>query len=205
MEWFRRLGDIPGVDYARDPRVNRSKLPGHDDVPETISHEFQGTRRTGLSWPIGSGSGSASPAQRHHSVKSGATAAELLLHMTEGLELPGIPSDYHFIIQGSVEALWTRRREEPEVFEVVEKLCWLDISLIRAKPGSVSIETSSKQNLVRVIAFQRLIDLYEREGFLRDALYVATLAASFEQGDVYVERLRDRIATLDAENGLSCN
>jgi hypothetical protein len=154
MEWFRRFGDIPGVDFAGDPKVQRSTLPGHDDVPETISYEFQGKRHAALSWSFGNGSGSASPAKRHDSVvKRDATSSELLLHLMEGLELPGTASDYHFMIQGCAEGLWARRREEPDVFEIVEKLCWLDLRLIQARPSSISIDAGSNEIFVRVIAF----------------------------------------------------
>jgi hypothetical protein len=51
MEWFRRLGDIPGVVYAGSPMVDRTKLRGHEMVPKVISYEIEGKRREGLSWP----------------------------------------------------------------------------------------------------------------------------------------------------------
>jgi hypothetical protein len=52
MEWFRKFGDIPGVDHKGDPRVDRMTLAGHDDVPEVLSDEFEGKRRKALSWPL---------------------------------------------------------------------------------------------------------------------------------------------------------
>jgi hypothetical protein len=201
MEWFRRFGDIPGVDYAGDPRIDRSKLPSHDDVPKVLTYEFDGKRQKSLSWPLEGGSGSASPAHRHRSIDKGdAPASELLLNMMEGLELPGTASDYHFIIQGCAERLWARRRKEPQVFEIVEGLCWLDIRLIEARPNSISMELDTETTFFRVIAFQRLIDLYEREGFLGKALDVATRAVAFQQGDLYAQRLQERIAALEAED-----
>lgn len=201
MEWFRRFGDIPGIQYAGDPRVDRSKLAGHDDVPKVIRYEFDGKRQQAFSWPLKGGSGSASPAHRHRSIEDGtATPAELLLNTLEGLELPGVASDYHFIIQGCAERLWARRREERQVFEIVESLCWLDIRLIEARPTAISLELGGKPSFFRVIAFQRLIDLYEREGFLKKALDIAIRAAAFQQGDIYAVRLRERIAALEAED-----
>jgi hypothetical protein len=52
MEWFRKFGDIPGVDHKGDPRVDRMTPAGHDDVPEVLSDEFEGKRRKALSWPL---------------------------------------------------------------------------------------------------------------------------------------------------------
>jgi hypothetical protein len=194
MEWFRRFADIPGVNYAGDPRVERSKLVGHDYVPSKSL------------WPSeGGGVTSASPAHSHafgRAAENDGPISELLLNMMEGLELPGIPSDYHFIIQGCVKKLWAprRRREEPLVFGIVEKLCWLDIRLIEAKPNSVRIEGGFKRRFVHIIAFPLLIDLYEREGFLGEALEVAVRASAFEQGDKHAKRLKERIAALESED-----
>jgi hypothetical protein len=200
MEWFRRFGDIPGVDYTGDVRIDRSNLAGHDDVPTIVSYEFEGKRRKSLSWPIDGGSGSASPAHLHRSIdKRETSTSELLLNTMEGLELPGIASDYHFIVQGCAERLWARRREELQVFEIVERLCWLDIRLIEARSDVFSLEPGIEPVFFRVIAFQRLIDLYEREGFLKEALDVAVRAVAFQQGNIHPQRLHDRIAALEAE------
>jgi hypothetical protein len=200
MEWFRRLGDIPGLDYAGSPMVDRTKLRGHESVPKVISYEFEGKRREGLNWPQERGSGSASPA--HHYAFGlefkVLPTSKLILRMMEGLELPGISSDYHFIIQGCAEALWGRRRDEPEVFETIETLCWLDIRLIEARPDTITNEFGEKR-IYRVLAFGRLVELYEREGFLREALEVARRAAVFDQGQAQIERLEARIAALEAE------
>jgi hypothetical protein len=44
------------------------------------------------------------------------------------------------------------------------------------------------------------IDLYEREGFFGKALDVARRAAAFQQGNFHLERLQERIASLEAED-----
>jgi hypothetical protein len=203
MEWFRRFGDIPSLDYNGSPTPDRTKLAGHDAVPEVVTFEIDGKNRQSLSWRQAHGSGSASPAQLHGGGETkDAPTAKVLLNLMEALELPGVPSDYHFLIQGCAEGLWTRRREEPEVYEIVEKLFSLDIRLIEARPNCVMIEYSEESTFFRVIAFQRLIDLYEREGFLREALDVALRANNFKQGEGYVERLRERIAAVEAEDAI---
>jgi hypothetical protein len=195
MEWFPRLADVPGVGYSS--LLDRTKLAGHDAVPEVLTFE----NWQSLSWRQEHGSGSASPAKLHGLGETkDASTASLVLNLTEALELPGIPSDYHFLIQGCVEGLWTKRREEPEVYEIIEKLSWLDIRLIEARPNCVMDMYSEEATFFRVLAFQRLIDLYEGEGFLHEALDVALRAINFKQEEGYADRLRKRIAAVEAEN-----
>jgi hypothetical protein len=49
-------------------------------------------------------------------------------------------------------------------------------------------------------AFSCLMDLYEGNGFLREALAVAERAARFEQGQDECESLRERIASIESED-----
>jgi len=141
-EWFRRFGDIPGVVYASPEQIDGSSLAGRDDVPEVQTFRFDGELEETLSWPAGDGSrgGSASPV--HYRAFStypdtrNVPAASLLRNVSEGLERPGEPSDYHFLIQQSANELWRRRRKEPELVGEVERLCWLDIGLIQARPDT---------------------------------------------------------------------
>jgi len=139
VDWFRRFGDIPGVTYEPPSGVDRRRLSGHDAVPETQVFDFEGKRRETLRWPAGGGGGSASPAHgRAFGDSRDASTADLLKNVYQGLELPGEPSDYHFLIQGCADELWGRRRQEPKVLGEVEKLCWLDVQLIQARPDAVS-------------------------------------------------------------------
>lgn len=136
-EWFRRFGDVPAVSYESPVWVDRVRLPGHDAVPQVQSIALGGERSETLWWPAetGGGGGSASPVHsRAFGDVSNASASELIRNVYEGLELPGEPADYHFLIQGWASQLWGHRREEPRVIGEVEKLCWLDINLVQARP-----------------------------------------------------------------------
>lgn len=202
IEWFRRLADVPGMDYPGDPRVRRSALPEHDAVPRLVSYTFDGQRHEGLEWAMKDGTTSASPASRHATTLASPPPDEPfqvhLQRLGEVLELPGTSSDYHFAIQGCVEHLWTRRRQEPGVLPEVERLCWLDIKLIEAQPTGIAYERDGKTDYPRVLAFGYLIQLYEREGFLAEALEVAERAARFGQG-AEGDELRARLAQVEAE------
>lgn len=196
VRWFRRFGDIPGVTYETPSGLDPKKLPGYGVVPKIDVFEFEGKRRQTLSWP---GYGGASPAQRRlEGDFTTVPAREILTNCLEGLELPGQPSDYHFLIQGCASGLWGRRRE-PDFLDDVEKLCWLDIQLIQACPDTFRNEFSDEPRFPLVLTFSILIDLYEREGFLREALDVAERAARYGQLDA-CDRLAKRITAVENED-----
>lgn len=199
--WFRRFGDIPGVTYETPSGLDPKKLPEYGVVPEISVYEFEGKRRETLWWPEDGGRTSASPAKNrmagHFTTVS---TREILVNCLEALELPGEPVDYHFLIQRCAGALWNRRRKEPDFLDDVEKLCWLDIQLIQARPDTVRIEGSDEPRFYYVSAFLILIDLYQREGFLREALDVAELAARYGQGLIARDRLAERLAAVENED-----
>jgi hypothetical protein len=123
----------------------------------------------------------------------------VLQRVAESLELPGQPSDYHFLIQGCALALWNRRRAEPEVLQEVERLCWLDIQLVQARPDAVTHEYSEEWKFFAIAAFATLIELYQREGFLHEALEVAQLGVRYGQTEAVRDELLERIKALEAE------
>lgn len=205
-EWFRRMADIPGLDYEPSVAIDRTKLARHDAVPELQSYEFDGQVQESLRWGyVDDGeewSTSASPA---HEVAFGVIDDDLatstvLTRLWEGLELPGEATDYHFAIQGAAGALWGRRREGPEVLEWVEWLSWLDIRLVQVYPRAVYYEDPGRQGYYGVTAFNTLITLYEREGLLHEALRVAGIAGEYEQGGPQAEELAGRLAKLRVED-----
>lgn len=201
-EWYCRFGDIPGIAYNPPPHINRSRLAGHDAVPEVEVYELEGERKESLWWPTKDGGSSASPVhERAFGSASDVSTATLLRRTYEALELPGEPSDYHFLIQGCADDLWSRRREEPGVVAEVERLCWLDVRLVQARPDAVRDEYSADERFYGILAFGRLIEIYEREGFLAEALEVAELAARYGQCQDDRRRIMLRIEAVRAEAG----
>jgi hypothetical protein len=200
VDWVRRFGDIPGVTYRPPSGVDGKRLPRHEAVPEIYVFEFDGKRHESLWWPADGSGGSASPAKSRASGALDAPTRDLLRNVYEGLELPGEPSDYHFLIQGCADELWGRRGREPEVLEDVETLCWLDVQLIEACPDAIRNDSSDEPKFFNVLTFWILIDLYEREGFLHEALDVAERAARYGQGLEACDRLAERIAAVENED-----
>ena len=185
-EWFHRFGDIPGVKYTTPPDIDRTQLPGYDDVPQLRETRPQFQLPASLLWPAGNGRprSSGSPAFHCKVDDSRETrampAAAVLRRVAEGLELPGIPSDYHFQIQHGIYALARRQRREPELIPDIERLCWLDIALVQARPDAASTVVNGQRRFYDIQAFRELIQIYETRGDLADALKVAELAVNFE-------------------------
>lgn len=203
-KWYPRLAEVPKLGYEGSPGVERTRLPGFDLKPRVERYEWDGKLRESLSWPMKNGSTSAAPATQLESTPlPGETPARTALrHCHEALELPGTLSNYHFIIQGAHEAIWKHRRRELWVVEETERLCWLDLKLIQAYPEAITFDEFSKgeqPNYPRVLAFHRLISLYETEGYLQEAFEVAKLAVQFNQLPHELERLEGKVKTLDAE------
>jgi hypothetical protein len=204
VDWFTRLADIPNVGYPGSPGVNRSRLPGHNVKPRVEVHVFDGQQRESLWWPSPGGGSSASPVNQYLSEASrnkDEPSETVLKRLREALELPGEPPDYHFAIQSCVGELWSwkRRRAEPWLLAEIEQLCWLDIRLIEALPETIAYEQRGEQRYYAVTTFDHLIQLYEREGFLQDALDVARRAARFNPDYPKVQELEQRVAQLAAE------
>ena len=209
-KWFPRLGDVPGIGYVNEA-VDRTRLAGHDAIPRIERYEFDGRVHESMYWPTKDGSTSASPSKTWETKPlEGETAARTALRqLREALELPGTLTDYHFAIQHGHDALRSNAREEPWVFEDVERLCWLDIKLIEQYPATITVEpiTIQDEELAKlaaerrgerkyfaVSAFHQLMGLYEREGYLNEALEVAKIAERFEQCEGKTEELKERIS-----------
>jgi hypothetical protein len=201
IEWFRRLADIPGVGYAGSPGVDRARLAGRDEVPRIIAYDFDGHRRRSLQWSLQGGSTTASPAQRHglQAPREDQTLEAVLRRMHEAIEVPGQASDYHFAIQGCLQSLWQRRAEAPAMLDQFEQLCWLDIRLIEARPAIIQFERDGKVEFARVLGVEYLARLYERNGYLAEALEVAQRLRSLGQGIADIDGLRARLTLVEAE------
>lgn len=200
-EWFRGIGDIPGMVYRTNSRVSRASLPGIDAHPEVRSYtSYDGVVRESLWWPTHEGESGVPPARTWMSeVGTSELSTEALLQrLYESLELPGTASDYHFSIQGTVDTLWSRRRDEPAVRATIEELAWLNIRLIQGYPAAVTYESPDGPSFYGITSFGRLVSLYEREGAWRDALAVSDIALQFNMS-IDRETLAARVEALDAE------
>lgn len=215
-KWYRRLAEVPRVGYEPDPSIDRTKLPGHDAVPRIHRYEFDGKPHESLNWPMKDGTTSASPSQSWETKprRGESECKTTLRQMRESLELPGKLSDYHFAIQNCHNSLKGFAREDPWVLEEVERLCWLDIRLISEYPeiitlepitiadeelSKIAAERRGERRFYSVSAFHQLIGMYEREGYLREALEVAKIAERFEQCSGKVEEILERLDRIDAE------
>lgn len=198
IEWFSRYGDIPGISYETPTGINVAKVRGAGQRPTVIT---VGGGEKRLSWDTEDGSSSQGPAaaRAFDTDLAGKSSKALEKHLAETLELPGQPKDYHFAIQFIVEELWKRRRQEPEVLAAVEKLCWLDVELVRTRPDAITNEYGDDPRFYRATTLDRLLTLYEREGALVEALEIADVAVRFEQLQDRRDAIAERLAAFDEE------
>lgn len=195
--WYRRFADIRDIGYAGD-EARRGKLRNRDVTPTVMRFEHRG--EASLSWPARVGESQISPAaSMAGGERDDESSKSLRERVLNALELPGEPLDYHFALQGVADTLWKRRRDEPKQLTFVEWLSWLDVRLIEAHPDAVRI-SQEKEEYVSISALSRLVDLYVREGFLREALDAAERFERFRAMTDLAE-LRARVARLDAEHG----
>lgn len=199
VDWFQRFGDIPGVSYTPLIAVNRGRLPHVKDRPEVHTNGYSG--RPTLWWPGAGGGTSASPTQRRGTARpyDEMTTDQIVRHVAETLELPGEPVDYHFAIQNPATALWQRRKIEPTVLTMVERLSRLDVELVVARPDLAATEHAGDRSYFQILTFGYLLTLYEREGALRDALDVAEIAVRFQQQQSRRDDLAARLNGIDEE------
>ena len=93
------------------------------------------------------------------------------------------------------EALYAARRRDGRVFDWIESLCLADIELMEQGPELVFAEdhwNNLDQGYPIFPAFQRLSSLYQREGYLADAVEIekrcAALGAARPVGEEAIER-----------------
>lgn len=194
--WAPSLADLPGVDYT-PPKGTRTPRVSGGTTPTAISFGQDDEHRS-LSWKTTNGSTSASPASRHlaSAPDEDAPTDELLRHLHAGLQLPGVPTDYHFAIQRIIDALWSRRTKDSGAISAMEPLCRADVSLVRAYPDAFR----SGDRFYAMSSMHHLVDLYENAGDLDAALDAARLVEPFLYASESVARLETKIAVLREED-----
>jgi hypothetical protein len=212
--WYRRMGDIPGLDYSPPVRVNRETLPGHDREPEIREIEaLPGEYWSFLSWPgmveeppgpdDDPEEGPAyrpldSPPREHltDALDDASIATDMLVgRLWEALELPGGPEDYRSALDRVCERLEERKLTEPSVLQTVESIAWLAVRLATACRDIAIADKWSN------VGFRTLIDLYRGEGFLREALEVAELERPFLSDPYMIDDFEGRLETIRGEGG----
>lgn len=169
--WYKRIADIPGLGYAGE-NERRQKLKGATATPRIVRYDFDGKVVESLSWDRPDGSGSSSPVA-DVSLRDRESPTQVREKILDGLELPGTPADYHFLIQGAHDYLWGLRRQHPDQYPMIEWLCLLNLRLIEAVPEIIWLD-DTPTGYLRAIAFERLLGLYATEGFEKEMLEVSS-------------------------------
>jgi hypothetical protein len=190
------------MSFEGHPGVDPTKLRLRDAKPEVERIEISGKGVTSVMWPRQGGYSSQSPAAAPSSVDEGKAGepSETIRATYEALELPGTISDYHFKLLAAYEALWSHRRKRPELLSELERMLLLDIELVSRHGKSLLFEPDREALMPRVPAFDKLIALYEDEGFVHEALAIAQMATAAGQNASHEARLSQRLANLEAED-----
>jgi hypothetical protein len=199
---YNRLAEIQALGYETPPGIDRRTLPKHNLRPRISTYSFDGKKSTYVSWDIGNGvSTSQSPASDWAiSGTPDAPWPDVLRRLFEALELPGSASDYHHAIWRTADGLWDRRRQDPDILPEVERLCLLDLKLMELLPEIARVSPDHIPHMVHVPATRHLIRLYEREGFIVEALEIARRGVVLGQEPAEAQRLEARLQDLEAED-----
>lgn len=170
--WYPRLADVPGLDFAGSPGVDRSKLRQANKRP---------TKEYGsLFWETPDGGTSAAPASEHVASSRDLTTRMLVKRTWEALELPGLVSDWHFLLMNTARVLWNQRSVEPEFLAECETFCRLDLQLVTLFPQQFAFEKRDDgREYVSIPTFPTLVKLLRGLDDLDGALEVARTGARF--------------------------
>lgn len=174
--WYPRLADVPGMDFAGSPGVDRSKLRRANLRP---------TKEYGsLFWETKDGESSASPAYEHVDSGREVSTRTVVKKTWEALELPGVVSDWHFLLMNTARVLWNQRTTEPEYLAECETFCRLDLQLVALFPQQFRLDKRGDQRdddreYLSIPTFPTLVKLLRGVDDLEGALEVARTGARF--------------------------
>lgn len=200
---YTRLADFEALGYQTPPGIDRRTLPKHDLRPNVSTYSsFDGKPRVSVMWDAGNGvSTSQSPAAAWGNFgPMDIPWPDVLRRLFEALELPGSISDYHIAIRRTYDALWDRRRQDPEVLPELERLCLLDLRLMEIVPELARHSDDYMPHVANVPSIRHLIRLYEREGFIAEAIDIARRGVALGQEPAEAQRLEARLKDLEAED-----
>ena len=175
------LAFVPGIDYRHDESI----------PPADQTRYSPGSIRTAGVQPG----------------ESGLDGAARLVRAR--LASPGTVSDYMVAIAAYLDALWAVRREVPGALEELEHTFWLGLTLIEQHADELSRWEHDGRPRSLIWPFRQMRTVYEREGYLREALAVGEreerlgtwfAATPLRTGEASeTEGIRVRIALIEGE------
>jgi hypothetical protein len=207
-KWYRRLADVPGLDFSGGPGVDRARLWWASLTPEIHAplRDFPNQRPEDRLWWTypGGHSTTESPADRHWGSgpddRHREEPAQLERRLYEAIELPGTISDYHFIVMAATSSMELLARDDPALLTQVEEFCLLDLRITGDHPELFTwTDKEGDTRHLRVTTCDILARLYRQEAAVAEWLEVEEQAARLSQGDP--DAVRRLIAELEADAG----
>ncbi len=106
----------------------------------------------------------------------------------------------HFALQNCSQELQNHTGREAWVSSAVEQICRWNIDLIETHPETITYESDSGTHYFGVTAFRKLIGMYEKEGYLQEALEVARISIKFDHDVGKLEELEARLKQIKFED-----
>ncbi len=172
IEWFQRLGDVPGVTWQpraeADPRLI-------DARPVAREKRFEGD--SGVGWVDAQGQPLAdewawrgSPVALATEGYFEAPAAQRLTLALAALEVPGTRAEFSEALGYAQRAIEQQARPD---YALLESLLRAHVQLVLADPAGAVGEEGGLDRAGEPLVL--LLNLYQREGFLREAAEVEGL------------------------------
>ncbi|TMK99475.1 MAG: hypothetical protein E6G34_02735 [Actinobacteria bacterium] len=175
IEWFERLGDVPGITWQ--PRAEAdSRLIG----ARPVVREKRVEGDSGIGWVDAQGQPLAdewvwrdSPVTLAIEGYFEAPAERRLRLALAALEVPGTRADFSEALGYAQQAVEQQARPD---YTLLESLLSAHVQLVLADPSGVVGERRQLDRAGQPLAL--LLNLYQREGFLREAAGVERLLSS---------------------------
>lgn len=194
-QWFARFGDIPAIEYHAPVIVDRTMLPEHAAHPDQYGF-----------WPIAGvpeRRSSGSPASQRLYDGDVQRVVDPYRHQHKAavaLECPGYPRDYALILDRVIWHLWILRAQAGWVLEALETWCRLGVRLAAIYQEDPSAFGDAPSDSPGVVGARTLIELYSREGYLREAIQIAEEVAILGYQDPELESIKMRLDNLRREH-----
>jgi hypothetical protein len=172
IEWFERLGDVPGVTWQprgeAEPRLTGAR-------PVAREKRFEGD--SGVGWVDARGQPLAdewawrdSPVALATEGYFEAPAEQRLKLALAALDVPGTRAEFGEALGYARQAVEQQARPD---YALLESLLWAHVQLVLADPAGAVGERGRLDRACEPLAM--LLNLYQREGFLREAAEVERL------------------------------
>lgn len=182
LAWFPSVSAVPGIRWQ--PSLDVDVGPPLSTA-QPVVEEFDGDEPVAfVQWRDEHGNrlpddfGFGSPAESAgRGMYEASSSREVLRIVSTALSLPGMKHDYFRVIDSGISGLWHQEDEDPARVRMQEDLALLGITLLKTGLEETVVPPFAYHETESYLAsaaspYRTLIQLYLKEGFLREAAAV---------------------------------